>query len=244
MDFSSWSTLTMKLPASVFVDAARIGVALSPRTSIWLCFIVGGMFAPSVASDKLPRCTGDGAREVSPTRPRSSTGSSSGCASRPNLPKPRVAVARARCRTPLRLVGAEGPTVCVTTGIMDRLEPPELQGVMAHELGMSQNRDVTVMTIASSFGHRWPRPRSSASPSARCSAVGTTAATARTAPPRAPPAILVSVPVYAISFLLPAGLSRYREFAADRGVGDHHRRAERARLGADQDSSAMMRSPT
>ncbi len=42
--------------------------------------------------------------------------------------------------------------VCVTTGIMQRLDADELEGVLAHELAHIANRDVSVMTVASSLG--------------------------------------------------------------------------------------------
>jgi len=69
-----------------------------------------------------------------------------------NLPKPRVAVAQ----TPMPNAFAVGrspktATVCATTGILQLLEPAELEAVLAHELTHVQNRDVLVMTIASFF---------------------------------------------------------------------------------------------
>ncbi len=42
-------------------------------------------------------------------------------------------------------------TVCATRGLLDLLEPPELEGVMAHEITHIVNRDVMVMTLASFF---------------------------------------------------------------------------------------------
>jgi heat shock protein HtpX len=133
-----------------------------------------------------------------------------------NLPKPRVAVAD----TPMPNAFAVGrspktATICATTGIMDLLSPAELEGVMAHELTHVQNRDVMVMTIASffatvasyivqfgfffggGFGGGY-NDNDDDGPSMMV-------------------VILVSVIVYAVSFLLLQALSRYREFAADRG---------------------------
>ena len=70
-----------------------------------------------------------------------------------DMPKPRVAVAV----TDMPNAFATGRTpnhsaVCVTTGIMQRLDADELEGVLAHELSHVANRDVTVMTVASSLG--------------------------------------------------------------------------------------------
>ena len=103
-------------------------------------------------------------------------------------------------------------TVCVTTGLMQALSPTELEGVLGHELTHIINRDVMVMTIASFF----------ASIAAMIvqfgfffgggfggddDGEGGSAALV----------ILVSLLVYAVSFLLMMALSRYREYAADRG---------------------------
>ena len=70
-----------------------------------------------------------------------------------DMPKPRVGIsdvdipnAFATGRSPNRAV------VCVTTGILDKLDAEELEGVLAHELSHVAHRDVLVMTIASSAG--------------------------------------------------------------------------------------------
>jgi heat shock protein HtpX len=107
-------------------------------------------------------------------------------------------------------------TVCATTGIMDLLSPAELEGVMAHELTHVQNRDVLVMTIASffatvaayivQFGFLFGG-----------GGMGGGYGNNDDDGPGVMVVILVSVLVYAVSFLLLQALSRYREFAADRG---------------------------
>jgi heat shock protein HtpX len=105
--------------------------------------------------------------------------------------------------------------LCATTGIMRRLEPEELEGVLAHELSHVAHRDVAVMTIASFLGvlagliarfafysemFGGGRRRSNDNNAAALIAI----------------VMLVSVVVYAISFLLIRLLSRYRELCADR----------------------------
>jgi heat shock protein HtpX len=137
------------------------------------------------------------------------------------LPMPRIAIvptdmpnAFATGRSP------KHAAVAVTQGLLDRLEPHELEGVLAHELSHVAHRDVAVMTLASFFamvagfitrwgfyfggmfgggfgGGRDDRNNSGASFML---------------------VLLVSVVVYAISFFLIRTLSRYREFAADRGA--------------------------
>src|SRR5512133_1058312 len=136
-----------------------------------------------------------------------------------DLPKPRVAVidtdvpnAFATGRSP------KHAAVAVTTGLWRRLEPQEIEGVLAHELSHIANRDVLVMTIASFF----------AMLAALLTRFGLYAGMFggfgggnRDSNNNSVPVwliiFLVSVIVYAISFILIRTISRYREYAADRG---------------------------
>ena len=137
-----------------------------------------------------------------------------------NLPKPKVAI----MDTPVPNAFATGRSpkhaaVCVTTGLWQRLEPKEIEGVLAHELSHVANRDVLVMTVASFF----------AMLAALLTRFGLYAGMwggggfggGRDNNNNGPPVWLivlaVSIAVYAISFILIRTLSRYREFAADRG---------------------------
>ena len=130
-----------------------------------------------------------------------------------DLPKPRVAVIEARMPNACALGRSQkSATVCATRGLLQMLEPAELEGVMAHELSHVIHRDVMVMTIASFF--------------ATIAALiirfafffgGGFGGGDRNEAEAIEVVILVSVLVYAISFLLLRALSRYREFAADRG---------------------------
>ena len=129
-----------------------------------------------------------------------------------NLPKPRVAIADtpmpnafAICRSP------KTATVCATTGLLAMLSDPELDGVLAHELTHVQNRDVLVMTIASFFASIasfivqmgfWFGGMFEDENDNGISALAV---------------IAISAIVYMVSFVLLQALSRYREFAADRG---------------------------
>jgi heat shock protein HtpX len=128
-----------------------------------------------------------------------------------DMPKPRVAVAV----TDMPNAFATGRTpkhsaVCVTTGIMQRLDADELEGVLAHELSHVANRDVSVMTVASSLGllagfiTRWGMFFGGGRNSRDSNGL---------------PFIvifLVSMIVYFVSFVLTRALSRYRELSADR----------------------------
>src|SRR5437762_3551461 len=102
-------------------------------------------------------------------------------------------------------------TVCATRGILELLPPEELEGVMAHELTHVINRDVMVMTLASFF----------ASLASLILQFGFFFGGGFGGDDEEEGGfgyvILASVVVYAVSFLLLRALSRYREFAADRG---------------------------
>jgi heat shock protein HtpX len=93
-----------------------------------------------------------GAREVSPQEYPELHAMIERLCVQADIPKPKVAVAD----TPMPNAFAIGrsrkhATVCATTGIMELLSPAELEGVMAHELSHIANRDVMVMTLASFF---------------------------------------------------------------------------------------------
>src|ERR1039457_4208716 len=101
-------------------------------------------------------------------------------------------------------------TVCATRGILEMLSPAELEGVMAHELSHVINRDVMVMTLASFFA-------TLASIIAQFALFFGGGYGNNEEEEDIMIVILVSVVVYAVSFVLLRTLSRYREFAADRG---------------------------
>jgi heat shock protein HtpX len=132
-----------------------------------------------------------------------------------DLPKPKIAVidtdvpnAFATGRSP------KHAAVAVTTGLWQRLEPREVEAVLAHELSHIANRDVLVMTLASFF----------AMIAAMLTRFGLYAGMfggRRDSNNNAVPVwlivVLVSIVTYALSFILIRMISRYREYAADRG---------------------------
>ena len=108
--------------------------------------------------------------------------------------------------------------MAVTTGLWRRLEPQEVEGVLAHELSHIANRDVLIMTVASFF----------AMLAALLTRIGMYAgffggfgggrdSNNNNQVPVWLIVTLVSIVVYAISFVLIRTISRYREYAADRG---------------------------
>ena len=130
-----------------------------------------------------------------------------------DLPKPKVAVANTSMPNAFALGRSpKNATVCATTGIMELLTPAELEGVMAHELTHVANRDVMVMTLASFFA-------TIAAYIVQFGFIfGGGASSDDDDSPSFMVLLLVSVVVYVVSFVLMQALSRYREFAADRGA--------------------------
>jgi heat shock protein HtpX len=144
-----------------------------------------------------------------------------------DMPKPKVAIADVDMPNAFATGrDQKHAVVCVTTGILRRLNEPELEAVLAHELSHVAHRDVAVMTIASFLGilaglltrvllyaglfggfggGGGNRGRGGGGGNA-----GGQLAILELG------MLLFSAVIYAISFLLIRTLSRYRELAADR----------------------------
>jgi heat shock protein HtpX len=129
-----------------------------------------------------------------------------------DLPKPRIYVMNTSMPNAFAMGRSrKAAAVCATTGILELLSPSELEGVMAHELTHIINRDVMVMTLASFFA-------SLASMIVQFGFFFGGGGDDDDNGPSFAVILLVSLAVYVISFLLIQALSRYREFAADRGA--------------------------
>ncbi len=135
------------------------------------------------------------------------------------IPKPKVAVATTDL--PNAFATGRNPghsVVCVTTGLMQRLNDDELEGVLGHELTHIKNRDVMVMTLASFFATLAGMLVQMLSWSFMFGGMGGGRGRDRQNGAAAIMMIFVaSAIVYVVSQLLILALSRYREFAADRG---------------------------
>lgn len=136
-----------------------------------------------------------------------------------DMPKPKVAIADTDIPNAFATGRSQNrAVVCATTGILRRLNPEELEGVLAHELSHVAHRDVMVMTFASflgvvagmitrfafyagMFGGGYNRRSNNGQDNTALMVFGV---------------MIVSMLVYALSFLLTRALSRYRELAADR----------------------------
>ncbi|MFE2046473.1 zinc metalloprotease HtpX [Streptomyces sp. NPDC059477] len=131
-----------------------------------------------------------------------------------DMPKPVVAVSSLDMPNAFATGrNADNAVVCVTSGLLRRLDPAELEGVLAHELSHVAHKDVAVITIASFLGviaglvmrfafysQVFGGRRDQNTAMILAAVMG------------------VSLAVYAISFLLIRALSRYRELAADRAA--------------------------
>src|SRR3954470_3867412 len=193
--------------------AVFVGVLFAAGAGIGIIVIVlGGLaLAQIFLSDKLGLAA-MGAKEVSPEQAPGLHAMIERLCIQADLPKPKIAVAD----TPMPNAFAMGrspksATVCTTTGLMQTLDPPELEAVMAHELTHVKNRDVMIMTIASFFA-------SVASMIVQFGFFfGGGYGDSDDDNPSFAIVLLVSFVVYILSFFLMLALSRYREFSADRG---------------------------
>jgi heat shock protein HtpX len=207
--------LTLFLLGLVYV--VFIGVLFAAGAGAGLIVVVALvlLIAQLFGSDKLAMAT-MGVKEVSPAQEPELHGIIDRLCVQANLAKPRVCVAETSMPNAFAMGRSKkSTTVCATRGILALLSPAELEGVMAHELTHVINRDVMVMTLASFFA-------TLASLIIQFSfffggGFGGGYGRGREEEQAIEYVLLVSVIVYAISFLLLRALSRYREFAADRG---------------------------
>jgi len=130
-----------------------------------------------------------------------------------DLPKPQVAIVRTDIPNAFATGRSQSKAViAVTTGILNKLSPAELEAVLAHELSHVKNRDMAVMTIASFISTlafyfvRYGFYFGNMGGDRRRNGGGIIFVW------------LISIAVWVISFLLIRALSRYREYSADRGA--------------------------
>jgi heat shock protein HtpX len=204
--------LTLFLLGLVYV--VLIGVLFAAGVgAVTIAVIAGALFLVQYfTSDKIALAS-MGAHEVTPQEAPQFHALIDRLCVQANLPKPRVAIANQSMPNAFAIGRSpKTATVCATTGLLEMLTPAELEGVMAHELTHVQNRDVMVMTIASFF----------ASIASFIVQIGFWfggwgGGDDEDSGPSWLVVIAVSAVVYVISFVLLQALSRYREFAADRG---------------------------
>ncbi len=203
--------LTMFLLGLLYVVFVGVLFAAGAGAGVIVVVAVALLLLQLFASDKIAMAT-MGVKEVSPQEEPELHGIVERLCVQADLPKPRVCVMETSMPNAFAMGRSQKTTtVCATRGILEMLDSAELEGVMAHELTHVINRDVMVMTLASFFaslaamimqfafffGGGYGRDREEEDGIIFV--------------------VLASAIVYAISFLLLRALSRYREFAADRG---------------------------
>jgi heat shock protein HtpX len=218
-------TATMFLLGLVFVAfiAAIIGIGTAYHASdaaiVLFAVVLGGGFAIGSLfySDKIALRTA-GAREVTAQEAPELHGIVDRLCALADMPKPRVAIANSNIPNAFATGrNSEHAVLCVTTGLMAKLNPEELEGVIAHEMSHVAHKDVQVMTAASFLaimaallirvafygelfgGGGRGRGRGNQNTAMIMFAL-----------------MAISIIVYAVSFVLIRMLSRYRELSADR----------------------------
>src|SRR3954465_8229979 len=192
---------------------ALVGVLFAAGASaILIVLVAGGLALGQIfLSDKIGLAA-MGAKEVTPEQAPGLHAMIERLCIQADLPKPKIAVADTQMPNAFAMGRSPSKaTVCATTGLIETLEPHELEAVMAHELTHVKNRDVMIMTIASFFA-------SIAATIVQFSLFFGGGGSDDDDGPGFLVVFLVSLAVYAISFFLMLALSRYREFAADRGA--------------------------
>ena len=203
--------LTMFLLAAVYLAFLAVLLSMGVSRIIVVLFMGGFMFLQYFFSDKMI-LSSMGAKPVSESEEPRIHDMVRRLCQNADLPMPKIAVVK----TAMPNAFATGrnqkhAVVAVTTGLLSRLNDSEVEAVLAHELTHIKNRDMMVMTIATFLSSlaqmlvQWlpfmgggNRDRDSGSNVALL--------------------LVVSLVVWIVSFILIRTLSRYREFAADRGA--------------------------
>ncbi len=207
--------LTIVLLGAVYV-VLMAALFASGASGITIALVAGGLFVFQLVAAEKIGLRAMGAEEVSPREAPELHAMVERLCVQADLPKPKIAIMRTSMPNAFAMGRSKkASTVAVTTGIMEILSPAELEGVLAHELAHIRHRDVVIMTIVSffasiasmilQFGFFFGGGDDDENPGFLA-------------------LVLVALMVYVVSFVLMMALSRYREFAADRGAAELTRR--------------------
>jgi heat shock protein HtpX len=211
---SSRMFLTMFLLGALYVVFFVVMVQVFELGIVPMVLLLGALaFFQYYTSDKIALAA-SGAKVVTPEQAPELHAMIDRLCAMSDLPKPRVAIIPTE--VPNAFATGRSPkhaAVAVTEGLWKRLEPREVEGVLAHELSHIANRDVAVMTIASFFSML----------AAFLMRMGMWSGMLgggrnRDSGPALLIMIVVSLVTYVISYMLILMISRYREYAADRGA--------------------------
>jgi heat shock protein HtpX len=207
--------LTMFLLGALYVGFFVVLISVFKVGIVPMVLIMGGLaFLQYYTSDKIALAA-SGAKVVGPDEAPQLHAMVDRLCAMADLPKPRVAIIPTEM--PNAFATGRSPkhaAVAVTEGLWRRLEPREVEGVLAHELSHIANRDVAVMTIASFFSML-------AAFLMRMGMFTGMFGGGRNREGGAPAFLImlvVSLVTYVISYMLILLISRYREYAADRGA--------------------------
>ena len=211
--------LTMFMIGLLYVVVVAALMVFLKGAWLIILLVAGGLFVAQFwFSDRIAAFS-MGAREVTPEEAPELHGAIDRLCALADMQKPKVAVAQSDVPNAFATGRNEkNAVVCVTTGLLRRLEPDELEGVLAHELSHVAHKDMMVMTIAGflgvlagiitrvglqfgMFGGFDRRDNNNDNTAVAAIVV-----------------IGASAVVYSISFLLTRLLSRYRELSADRSA--------------------------
>jgi heat shock protein HtpX len=205
--------VTIILLGVVYLAFLAVLWYLNAGTLVTIIFIGGFMFLQYFYSDRMVLWS-MGAKVVSESEAPELHEMVTRLCAIADLPKPKIAIVRTSVPNAFATGrNQKNAVVAVTTGIMQQLNRSELEAVLAHELTHVKNRDAMVLTIASFLSTlafymvRYLLLFGGSGGSRRDRDSGGNIIIVW----------LVSVVVYAVSYLLLMALSRYREFAADRG---------------------------
>jgi heat shock protein HtpX len=185
---------------------------------VLMLVIVGGLaFVQYFTSDKLA-LRASGAKVVERDEAPALHDMIERLAGMADLPKPRVAIIESEVPNAFATGrNKKHSAVAVTTGLWNRLEPQEVEGVLAHELSHIANRDVLVMTVASFFAMLAGLLTRFGLYSGMFGGFGGNRDSNNNSVPVWLIVVVVSIVTYFLSQILILAISRYREYAADRG---------------------------